>query len=86
MSIPETTKAEVFNPTSLTFFEALYRISDPRKKRGSRHNFHAILKLVILGFCSRLVWLEHIVEFASHNWDEIKGYKDTKVYRKHRRH
>jgi DDE_Tnp_1-associated/Transposase DDE domain len=73
MSIPETTKAEVFNPTSLTLFEALYRISDPRKKRGIRHNFHAILKLVILGFCSRLVCLEHIVEFASHNWDEIKG-------------
>ena len=63
---------ETFNPTSLALFEALHRISDPRKKRGVRHNFHAILKLVILGFCSRLVCLEHIVEFASHCWEEIK--------------
>jgi hypothetical protein len=37
-----------------------------------RHNFHAILKLVILGFCSRLVCLEHIVEFAGECWSQLK--------------
>ncbi|MFT5319807.1 MAG: hypothetical protein ACI8RA_003089, partial [Chlamydiales bacterium] len=29
----------------LALFEALNSISDPKKKRGVRHNFHAILKL-----------------------------------------
>ncbi len=70
--------SETFNPTSLPLFEALHGISDPRKKRGVRHDFHAILKLVILGFCARLVCLEHIVEFAGHCWSEIQdplGFK-----------
>lgn len=62
----------VLNPLPLSLFEALHKIQDPRKKRGIRHNFHAILKLLILGFCSRLVCLEHIVEYAMGHWDEIK--------------
>jgi DDE_Tnp_1-associated/Transposase DDE domain len=70
MSTPRS--SEIFNHTTLSLFEALYGISDPRKKRGVRHNFHSILQLVILGFCSRLVCLEHIVEFARHCWSEIK--------------
>ena len=70
MSIPIDSKT--FNPTTLLLFEALQGISDPRKKRGVRHDFHAILKLVIFGFCSRLVCLEHIVEFASHCWSVIQ--------------
>lgn len=67
-----------FNSTTLSLFEALQGITDPRKKRGVRHNFHSILKLVILGFCCRLVCLEHIVEFASQCWSMIKealGFK-----------
>ena len=68
-----TRSNEVFNNTTLALFEALSKISDPRKKRGVRHNVHSILKLVILGFCSRLVCLEHIVEFATHCWESIKG-------------
>ena len=66
------TSSKTFNPTTLRLFEALHGISDPRKKRGVRHDFHSILKLVILGFCSRLVCLEHIVEFASQCWSVIK--------------
>lgn len=72
------TASRTFTPITLPLFEALHRISDPRKKRGVRHDFHAILKLVILGFCARLVCLEHIVEFAAHCWSEIKdplGFK-----------
>lgn len=64
--------SEIFNTPTLLLFEALHRIPDPRKKRGVRHNFHAVLKLVVLGFCSRLVCLEHIVEFATGCWDKIK--------------
>jgi hypothetical protein len=63
---------ETFNSDSTSLFEAFHKIQDPREKRGIRHNFHAILKLVILGFCSRLVCLEHIVAFASECWDQIK--------------
>lgn len=63
---------EIVTPVSMSLFEALHDIPDPRKKRGVRHNFHAILKLVLLGFCSRLICLEHIVEFASGCWDQIK--------------
>ncbi len=55
-----------------SLFDLLAKIPDPRKKRGVRHNFHAIVKLVILGFTSRLVCLEHIVEFANCQWDQLK--------------
>ena len=73
-----STSPETFNSTGLSLFEALHDIQDPRRKRGVRHNFHAILKLVILGFCSRLVCMEHIVEFAAECWDQIReplGFK-----------
>lgn len=63
---------ETTTSVSLSLFEALHGIEDPRKKRGIRHNFHAILKLVLLGFCSRLICLEHIVEFASGCWSQLK--------------
>ena len=66
------TSSKTFNPTTLPLFEALQGISDPRKKRGIRHNFHSILKLVILGFCCRLVCLERIEEFTSQCWSTIK--------------
>jgi len=55
-----------------TLFKLIEQIEDPRKKRGVRHNFHAILKLVIFGFTSRLICLEHIVEYAKIVWHEIK--------------
>ena len=73
-----STTSKIFNPTTLTLFKSLYGISDPRKKRGIRHDFHSILKLVILGFCCRLVCIEHIVEFAGQCWGKIKeplGFK-----------
>lgn len=67
LSVSEATQSP-----SLTLFEALNGISDPRKKRGVRHKFQAILRLVILGFTARLVCLEHIVEFAAGCWDQLK--------------
>ena len=57
---------------SRILFSALEQIEDPRKKRGVRHPFHAILKLIILGYISRLVWIEHIAEYAKNHWDKIK--------------
>jgi len=69
---PMTPPATLPPSPDQTLFELLGRIPDPRKKRGVRHNFHAIIKLVILGFTARLVCLEHIVEFAQGHWDQLK--------------
>ena len=65
---------EPAHPDSInnTLFNLIEKIQDPRKKRGIRHNFHSILKLVIFGFTTRLVCLEHIVEYATGVWNQIK--------------
>lgn len=57
---------------SETLFNIVGQITDPRKKRGVRHPFHAILKLVILGYVCRLVWIEHTAVYAKKHWDKIK--------------
>jgi hypothetical protein len=57
---------------SETLFQIVEQIKDPRKKRGVRHPFHAILKLVILGYICRLVWIEHVAVYAKKHWDKIK--------------
>ncbi|MFQ5493732.1 MAG: ISAs1 family transposase [Candidatus Dojkabacteria bacterium] len=57
---------------SKTLFDIIEQIADPRKKRGVRHPFHAILKLVILGYICRLVWIEHVAVYAKNHWDKIK--------------
>ena len=57
---------------SETLFSKIEQIEDPRKKRGVRHPFHAILKLVILGYVCRLVWIEHMAVYSKKHWDKIK--------------
>lgn len=57
---------------SRTLFDTIGEITDPRKKRGVRHPFHAILKLVILGYVCRLVWIEHTAVYAKKHWEKIK--------------
>lgn len=55
-----------------TLYRAFDQVSDPRKKRGIRHPFHAILKLVVLGYVSGKVWIEHIATWAESNWGVLK--------------
>jgi hypothetical protein len=38
----------------MQFFECINHIPDPRKKRGIRHPFKAVIKLILLGFTCRL--------------------------------
>lgn len=57
----------------MQLFECLQSIPDPRKKRGIRHPFHPVLKLVLLGFTCRLVAIEHMVSFFQPIWSQIKG-------------
>ncbi|HEY2809789.1 MAG TPA: transposase family protein [Rhabdochlamydiaceae bacterium] len=54
-------------------FECLQHIPDPRKKRGIRHPFQPVLKLVLLGFTCRLVAIEHMVSFFKPIWNQVKG-------------
>ncbi len=44
----------------MNLFECIKDIPDPRKKRGIRHPFQAVLKLVLLGFTCRLVAIEDL--------------------------
>lgn len=54
-------------------FECLQSIPDPRKKRGVRHPFQAVLKFVLLGFTCRLVAIEHMVSFFKPIWSQLNG-------------
>ena len=56
----------------MKLFECVNTIDDPRKKRGVRHPFHSVLKLVLLGFTCRLVAIEHMVAFFEPIWGQIK--------------
>lgn len=56
----------------MKLFECTSTIADPRKKRGIRHPFHSVLKLVLLGFTCRLVAIEHMVAFFTPIWSQIK--------------
>lgn len=57
---------------TITLFEALSRISDPRSARGIRHSTPTILKMVVLGFACRLVAVEHIVNFFKPIWPKVR--------------
>ena len=56
----------------MKLFECINTIKDTRKKRGIRHPFHSVLKLVLLGFTCRLVAIEHMVAFFEPIWDQVK--------------
>jgi hypothetical protein len=56
----------------MKLFECTNTIVDPRKKRGIRHPFHSVLKLVLLGFTCRLVAIEHMVAFFEPIWDQLQ--------------
>ena len=57
----------------MQLFECIKDIPDPRKKRGIRHPFQAVLKLLLLGFTCRLVAVEHMTSFFAPIWGQLKG-------------
>lgn len=57
----------------MQLFECIKDIPDPRKKRGVRHPFQSVLKLILLGFTCRLVAIEHMVSFFDPIWGQLKG-------------
>jgi hypothetical protein len=53
--------------------EVFSKIADPRKPRGVRHPFPAILSLVFLGLLARITEMAVVTRWAAAHWDELKG-------------
>lgn len=47
------------------------KLSDPRKKRGIRHPYHALCALVFMGLLARIVEMAVLVRWAKAHWDTL---------------
>lgn len=55
-----------------SLFKSLEQIPDPRRARGVRHPFQAILRLTLLGLVSGQTTMAHIALYGKLNWNELK--------------
>ena len=55
-----------------SLFECLEQVPDPRRARGVRHPFQAILRLTLPGLVCGQTTMAHIALFASMNWPALK--------------
>ena len=55
-----------------SLFQCLEQVPDPRKARGVRHPFQAILRLTLLGLVCGQTTMAHIAHFAGMNWPALK--------------
>ena len=55
-----------------SLFECLEQAPDPRRARGVRHPFQAILRLTLLGLVCGQTTMAHIALFARMHWPELK--------------
>ena len=55
-----------------SLFECLEQVPDPRRARGVRHPFQAILRLTLLGLVCGQTTMAHITLFARMNWPALK--------------
>jgi hypothetical protein len=53
--------------------EVFSQVADPRKPRGVRHPFPAILSLVFLGLLARITEMAVVTRWDEAHWDELKG-------------
>ena len=53
--------------------EVFSQVADPRKARGVRHPFSAILSLVFLGLLARITEMAVVTRWAAAHWDELQG-------------
>ena len=53
-------------------FECLEQVPDPRRARGVRHPFQAILRLTLLGLVCGQTTMAHIALFARMHWPALK--------------
>ena len=57
-----------------SLFECLEQVPDPRRARGVRHPFQAILRLTLLGLVCGQTTMAHIALFARMHWPELRNY------------
>ena len=55
-----------------SLFECLEQVADPRRARGVRHPFQAILPLTLLGLVCGQTTMAHIALFARMHWPALK--------------
>ena len=55
-----------------SLFKSLEQVPDPRKARGVRHPFQAILRLTLLGLVSGQTTMAHIALFGQLHWQTLK--------------
>ena len=55
-----------------SLFKCLEQVADPRKARGVRHPFQAILRLTLLGLVCGQTTMAHIALFARMHWPVLK--------------
>ena len=55
-----------------SLFKCLEQVPDPRRARGVRHPFQAILRLTLLGLVCGQATMAHIALFARLNWPLLK--------------
>ena len=55
-----------------SLFQCLEQVPDPRKARGVRHPFQAILPLTLLGLVCGQTTMAEIAHFAGMNWPALK--------------
>ena len=55
-----------------SLFSCLEHVPDPRRARGVRHPFQAILRLTLLGLVCGQTTMAHIALFARMNWPVLK--------------
>ena len=53
-------------------FKCLEGIPDPRKARGIRHPFQAVLRLTLLGLVSGQTTMAHIALYGEKHWEKLK--------------
>lgn len=52
--------------------EVFSQITDPRKARGVRHPFSAMVALVFVGLLARITEMAVVVRWAAAHWDQLK--------------
>ncbi len=55
-----------------SLFKCLVQVPDPRRARGVRHPFRAVLRLTLLGLVCGQTTMAHIALFARMNWPTLK--------------
>ena len=55
-----------------SLFKCLEQVPDPRRARGVRHPFQAILRLTLLGLVCGQTTMAHIALFARMHWPVLK--------------